>query len=287
MRLLRRSSNSELKLTEDLKGEDTIPQYAVLSHTWGRDVEEVTFEDFDKGTGAGKEGYGKIRFCDEQARQDGLQYFWVDTCCINKVNKGELSHAINNMFRWYRDAIRCYVYLSDVSTKQPKANSERSPSWETAFRRSKWFTRGWTLQELLAPDSVEFFSREGERLGDKVSLRQQIHEITGIPDSALQSTPLVDFEVEERLSWNVHRETKLEEDRIYSMLGIFDVYISPFYSEGANKALERLRDEIHKRNRCMRDLRATDPCDDKARIENTKGGLLKDSYCWILKNTEF
>lgn len=289
MRLLRRSSNGELKFTVDLKEEDTIPPYAILSHTWGADDEEVTFEDLTNGTGMDKDGYRKIKFCAEQARQDKLQYLWVDTCCIDKVNKGELANAINSMFRWYRNATRCYVYLSDVSNATSGIDRITStlPVWESDFRKSRWFTRGWTLQELIAPVLVEFFSKEWEKLGDKASLRQQIHQITGIPDLALQGTPLTNFDVEERLSWNVYRHTTLEEDRVYSMLGIFDVYISPFYSEGANRAFERLMDEINKRTRCIKDLRHTDPRDDKARIENTKGGLLKDSYRWVFDNAEF
>lgn len=104
MRLLRRCDAGEFSLTEHLRGEDTIPPYAILSHTWGADPDEVTFEDMTNGTGKDKAGYKKIRFCGEQARQDGLQYFWVDTCCIDKANKAELTHAINSMFRWYRNA---------------------------------------------------------------------------------------------------------------------------------------------------------------------------------------
>lgn len=289
MRLLQLGSDGELSLTQNLGDNDTIPPYAILSHTWGADNEEVTFKDLADGCGSSKSGYEKILFCGEQAKRDGLQYFWVDTCCINKVNKGELSRAINSMFRWYRDAARCYVYLSDVSDAASKTDEEdfSLPVWESDFRESRWFSRGWTLQELLAPDSVEFFSQQWKRLGDKASLRQQIYEITGIPDSALQGAHLAQFDVEERLSWNEHRHTKLEEDRVYSLLGIFDVYISPFYGEGARRAFERLKEEINKRNRCIEDLRPTDPRDDKKRIEDMKGGLLKDSYKWILDNANF
>src|SRR3979411_462714 len=130
MRLLERNSAGQLSLTEDVIGDD-IPKYAILSHTWGADTEEVTFEDIRHGTGEDKLGYEKIRFCGEQARQDGLQYFWVDTCCINKANYAELQYAINSMFRWYRNATQCYVYLSDVSTIDH--NQKPSPQlWEAA-----------------------------------------------------------------------------------------------------------------------------------------------------------
>ena len=287
MRLLQRNSAGQLSLTEDLIG-DGIPKYAILSHTWGADAEEVTFEDMINGTGEDKPGYEKIRFCGEQARQDGLLYFWIDTCCINKRNDAELSRSINNMFRWYRNATRCYVYLSDVPSLLVDVNNNCNPRpWESDIQESRWFTRGWTLLELLAPSSVEFFSRERKRLGDKSSLRQLICEITNIPYSALQGDPLSQFSANERLRWIEHRQTKLEEDKAYSLLGIFDVYILPIYGEGTANALARLLDEFRKMQKCIQDLRLTDPRDDKKRIEDTKGGLLEDSYRWILENSDF
>ena len=197
------------------------------------------------GTGKNKVGYKKIRFCGEQAALDGIQYFWVDTCCIDKSNSTELAGAINSMFRWYRDSKKCYVYLSDVSgsTSNNSNNSHQQPS-ESAFRASRWFTRGWTLQELLAPTSVEFFSREGERLGDKKTLELQIHHITNIPIKALQGTPLSYFNIQERLLWAEFRQTTHGEDKVYSMLGIFNVYMPLIYGEGREHAFKRLRKEI-------------------------------------------
>jgi len=287
MRLLLRSDTDEFSLT-DFVDDKTIPPYAILSHTWLADKEELTFEDLTNSTGKNKSGYEKIQFCGEQARRDGLQYFWVDTCCINKANHAELSLAINSMFRWYRNASRCYVYLSDVPSPPFGTNDEFNPqSWDSDFWKSKWFTRGWTLQELLAPSSVEFFSQEGKRLGDKCSLKQQIHEITGIPILALQGAPLSQFRVDERFLWIERRQTKLAEDKVYSLLGIFDVEIPLFYGEGAPNAFKRLREVIDKREKCVQDLRLTDPRDDKKRIENTKGGLLEDLYRWILENADF
>jgi hypothetical protein len=164
MRLLRRSDDGEFQFTNYLDDKATIPPYAILSHTWGADNAEVTFEDLGNGSGKTKLGYNKIQLCAKQAEQDGLQYFWVDTCCIDKANKAELSHAINSMFRWYRDAIRCYVYLSDVSNP---AFGCSQLLWESEFRKSTWFTRGWTLQELLAPSLVEFYSQSGSDLATK------------------------------------------------------------------------------------------------------------------------
>ncbi|KAF2685713.1 HET-domain-containing protein [Lentithecium fluviatile CBS 122367] len=290
MRLLRRSKAGEFSLTEDLAGDEAIPPYAILSHTWGADTEEVTFEDLTNGTGKDKPGYEKIWFCGEQAALDDLEYFWIDTCCINKANKAELAHAISSMFRWYRNATRCYVYLSDVSTASTVGvgNEKHNPLlWESDFRKSRWFTRGWTLQELLGPVSVEFFSQERRRLGDKSSLEQLIHEITGIPRAALQGTPLSHFSVKDRFQWIGSRQTKLEEDKAYSLLGIFDVDIPLRYGEGMASAFKRLEEEIDKLSTYIQDLRLTDPYDDKKRIEETKGGLLEDSYCWILENSDF
>jgi hypothetical protein len=193
MRLLQ-YNNGDLSLTTFLA--DKIPQkYAILSHTWG--AEEVTFKDLQKRTCEKKAGYKKIQFCGEQARRDGLQYFWVDTCCIDKSSSAELTEAINSMFRWYRESTKCYVYLSDVS--RPAVNSD-DLAWEAAFRTSKWFTRGWTLQELIALRSVEFFSRDGELLGTKDSLEQQIYETTGIAIEALQGHDLSQFSYNNRKS---------------------------------------------------------------------------------------
>jgi hypothetical protein len=283
MRLLQISETGQLSLTGFRDGNDRIPRYAILSHRWLAAEEEPTFKDLMNGAGLGKTGYKKLLFCGEQARKDGLQYFWVDTCCINKEDKAELSHAINSMFRWYRNAAKCYVYLSDVSTKNKVSGS----TWEPEFRVSKWFTRGWTLQELLAPSTVEFFSQEGERLGDKSSLIQQIHKITGVPIQAIQGDHLSQFSVDMRFAWIAERETTKLEDKAYSLLGIFGVYIAPLYGEGMASAFSRLREEISKSEKCTQHVRITDPADDKKRIEETKGGLLEDSCHWILKNTDF
>ena len=220
MRLLECDGRGDVTLTKNF--DENIPPYAILSHTWGADDEEVTFKDLENGPDKVKAGYDKILFCGEQARRDGLQYFWVDTCCIDKANLTELSEAITSMFRWYRDAAKCYVYLSDVPAGRGDKNGQTQRPWESAFRNSRWFTRGWTLQELLAPESVEFFSREKEPLGNKKILEQQIHEITGIPIAALRGAPLSKFGANERLRWAEDRKTRRKEDKAYCLLGIFN-----------------------------------------------------------------
>jgi hypothetical protein len=245
MRLLYYTGGGELRWTEDLVGDDEVPSYAILSHTWD-EGQEVTFDDLMKNSGKSKTGYNKIWFCARQAQRDGLEHFWVDTCCIDKTNNSELSEAIVSMFQWYKNAIRCYVYLSDVSSRACEKDSEphRELKRKPAIKTSRWFTRGWTLQELIAPASVEFFSKEGDRLGDKTSLMPTLHDITGIAMQALDGSPMSCFTVDERMSWAEGRKTRREEDSAYSLLGIFDISMPLIYGEGRQRAKERLRKEI-------------------------------------------
>ncbi|KAK3354053.1 HET-R [Lasiosphaeria hispida] len=282
MRLLERDDTGEVRLTEDLP-DNKIPPYAILSHTWGDG--EVLFRDLMDGTSKNKAGYAKIRFCGDQAWRDGLKFFWQDTCCIDKSDAAELQHALNSMFRWYRNAAKCYVYLSDVSNCQQDADG--NPSWEMAFRKSRWFTRGWTLQELIAPAIIEFFSVERVCLGDKQSLEHQIHNATGIPLGALQGNTLPDFSIEARMSWVKERNTTRIEDKAYSLFGIFDVCMPLLYGEGEAGAFKRLLEEISKDDRCLANLQSTDPRLDKKRIEEAKGGLLADAYRWVFATPDF
>ncbi|KAF7531972.1 hypothetical protein G7054_g8378 [Neopestalotiopsis clavispora] len=241
MRLLR-STHDGFSLTKDLP-QDDIPSYAILSHTWGSDDDEVTYRDMSDRTGMTKPGYHKLKFCSNQASRDGLEYFWIDTCCIDKSNSAELTEALNSMYRWYQNAARCYVFLSDVSSPMP-GPPDILPS---TFWRSRWFTRGWTLQELIAPPQVDFYSLESQWLGNKISLRQPIHEITAIPFDALQGRMVTEFTVNERRLWAANRTTKREEDMAYCLLGIFGVFLPLIYGEGKEYALLRLEEEIERR----------------------------------------
>jgi hypothetical protein len=287
MRLLKCTSADTFKFTQNYKLEDDIPPYAILSHTW-IDDEEVTYEDVLQIRNKGKTGYDKIRVCGQQAKRDGLDYFWVDTCCIDKNNKAELGLAIASMFRWYQNATRCYVYLSDVHVDDCFESSEMNDStWASAFKSSRWFTRGWTLQELLAPTTVEFFSRDWKRLGDRDSLQKLITDATRIPNVALCNTPLSRFSVEDKFSWREHRTTRVDEDQAYCMMGIFGVSISPIYGEGVGEAFKRLRNQIQLLEKCIQTIRITDPRDDKKRIEDTKGGLLTAPCRWVINSPQF
>ncbi|KAI0402570.1 kinesin light chain [Xylaria palmicola] len=239
MRLLARSDNTGLYSLTYYPPGTSIPPYAILSHTWG--PEEVTYKDLEQGTGQHKTAYKKIRFCGEQATRHGLRHFWVDTCCIDKSSSAELTESINSMFRWYRDAAKCYAYLEDVSSSTMQDGDPH-----IQLKQSRWFTRGWTLQELIAPKTVDFYSREGTALGNKESLEQLICGTTGIPAQALRGCPLSHFTTSERMAWAETRKTTVPEDKAYSMLGIFETQMPLIYGEGEERALKRLREEIIK-----------------------------------------
>lgn len=258
MRLLETTDGRTYRLTEDFRLQSQVPPYAILSHTWEED-QEVTFDDINKDTKSKymklrsslrlrprseKRGYKKLRFCAQQAKRDGLRFFWVDTCCIDKSNSSELQKAINSMFQWYQNAAKCYVYLSDVSTAGAKRKSWSSALQE-AFMGSRWFTRGWTLQELLAPTVVEFFSKEGVCLGSRLELIQLIHDITNIPHKALSGASLQEFDADQKLSWAAERQTTREEDEVYALVGIFGIELPFIYDEGYDRALRRLLEKIY------------------------------------------
>ncbi|KAJ2983647.1 hypothetical protein NUW58_g6213 [Xylaria curta] len=220
MRLLK-TEGGGFTLTKEFSNDGDIPPYAILSHTWGDREDEIFMNDIKENRYKKKAAYRKLRYCAARANADNLQHFWIDTCCIDQASSNELSKAINSMFKW-------------------------APSWESAFHQSRWFTRGWTLQELLAPRSVDFISRDGEKLGDKVSLERDIQRITGIDLAALRGSDLGNFSFEERMSWAAGRQTKEDEDMVYSMLGIFGVFMPLIYGEGREHAHMRLRELIEK-----------------------------------------
>jgi len=239
MRLLRCSSDSAGFSLVELFKED-IPPYAILSHTWGSDEDEVTFSDLRDEQAKTISGYSKLVFCSEQAAKDKIEFFWIDTCCIDQSSSAELTEAINSMYKWYQQAEKCYVLLSDVEIDVPLEDIS-DEQWAQMFHKSRWFQRGWTLQEMLAPKVVEFFSKTGIPLGDKVTLLQALHLRTQVPQFALQNGPLEHFSIDDRISWMNGRQTKREEDAAYSLLGVCGTNMSLIYGEGREKALMRLR----------------------------------------------
>ena len=224
--------NVHTRELEPFQGSDT-PSYAILSHRWNDD--EPTFKDVQKRRCLDRKGYQKVDLCCKQATLHGYKYVWIDTCCIDKRSSAELSEAVNSMYNWYLNAAICYVYLSDVTTE--------SDNWI----RSQWFTRGWTLQELLAPRKVEFYDSSWNYLGNKNEDWLEIGRRTGIPSKALKLhfCP-TNFSIAQRMSWAAGRITTRPEDRAYSLLGIFDVNMPLLYGEGERKAFYRLQEEIMK-----------------------------------------
>jgi hypothetical protein len=232
MRLLNSSS-----ILLEVFPDDHIPQYAILSHKWEDD--EVSFQDMQNGTAKQNKAYTKIQQGCLQAAKDGHHYVWIDTCCIDKSSSAELSECLNSMYRWYHNAVVCYAYLYDVLT----ADMPHTP--QSSFRNSIWFTRGWTLQELIAPQKVVFYNSNWSELGTKENLAQLISDITGINVEVLGGTSPENYTVATRMSWASRRSTARIEDTAYCLLGLFGVSMSMLYGEG-QRAFIRLQEEVIK-----------------------------------------
>ncbi|KAH8724128.1 heterokaryon incompatibility protein-domain-containing protein [Phaeosphaeriaceae sp. PMI808] len=267
MRLL----NVKTRCLEEFTG-DTIPPYAILSHTWGR--EEVTFQDLPREDHKQKYGYRKIEGCCQAAAEQRIKYVWIDSCCIDKSSSAELSEAINSMFKWYKASNMCFIFLEDVPT-----NMDPFPL-DSAFRKSRWWTRGWTLQELLAPHHTIFFDSIWERIFtpemgldifQKIDLParfkevvkrpqhrsedrfqtilQQIRyelisQITGIPRAVLvKDLPLSEVSAACKFSWASQRMTTRVEDKAYCLMGLLDVSLPLLYGEG-DRAFIRLQETV-------------------------------------------
>jgi len=256
MRLL---DTSTLRLVS--RFDEGIPPYAILSHTWGRDEDEISFQDLQAITSSRlrqkdglfahpltkRAGFAKIRESCRLAKSEGYEFLWVDTCCIDKTSSAELSEAINSMFRWYRAASTCYAFLTDVQSylaataDVAQAIRECSPLAEQvvgSIRSSRWFTRGWTLQELVAPLDVHFYSRDWILLGTKLGRYSRpgsdagtdsrfpdlLSELTGIDYAVLTGTELLeDVSIAQRMKWAATRRTTRVEDIAYCLMGIFNV----------------------------------------------------------------
>jgi hypothetical protein len=232
MRLLNAKT---LKLTQFARD---VPPYAIVSHTWGD--EEVSYQEIDLPERTAKKGFAKILGCCRQALKDTLEWVWVDTCCIDKTSSAELSEAINSMYAWYRSSEICYVYLEDVST--PDAGFPEREFWV-----ARWFTRGWCLQELIAPSVVEFYTADWHDIGTKFSLCDLLEMITAVTKPVLLGWPnaLEMCSIAEKMSWASKRQTTRIEDEAYCLLGIFGVNMPMLYGEGP-RAFYRLQEEIIK-----------------------------------------
>ena len=221
--------------------------YAILSHAWGKD--EQTFLEIRRigekcrpsGTNPLDFVSDKVRGCCIRAATDGYNWAWIDTCCIDKTSSTELSEAINSMFSWYACAEVCYAYLEDV----PSGCDVTAP--DSPFRAAKWHTRGWTLQELLAPALVVFVSQDWNfTLGTKQELAPVLSRITGIAEPYLSRERLHHHaSIAERMSWASHRVTTRPEDEAYCLLGLFDLNMPTIYGEG-RRAFQRFQEELAK-----------------------------------------
>ncbi|RTE81324.1 hypothetical protein BHE90_004136 [Fusarium euwallaceae] len=188
-------------------------------------------------------GYEKVRRSCALAFSEGFEYIWIDTCCIDKSSSAELSEAINSMFKWYQDAEICYAFLSDVSTSILINPTPYSQGLHV-IAASQWFTRGWTLQELIAPQAVHFYNRKWVYLGSRNAAAEAIELATGISTGALLGQDILGISIYQRMQWASTRTTTRPEDMAYCLLGIFDVNMPLLYGEGKKKAFQRLQEEI-------------------------------------------
>lgn len=231
--------------------ESSRPPYAILSHTWGKN--ETTYQDLRDGRKEGQ-GWNKIEAFCSKAYRKGYEYVWVDTCCIDKSSSAELSEAINSMYQWYQDSEICYVYMSDVPPEEDHFDQG------SAFRRSRWFSRGWTLQEFLAPKAIRFYDQSWHRCFEETLTRKSyprastlglldtlLSEITGISQKVVETGYFKSTIIAQRLSWASRRETTRIEDMAYSLLGILDINMPLLYGEG-KAAFRRLQEEMLKTN---------------------------------------
>ncbi|KAI1611705.1 heterokaryon incompatibility protein-domain-containing protein [Exophiala viscosa] len=236
--------------------DNAIPRYPILSHRW--EEEEVSLQDFvairnmtkpeyqpfadlfklSMSASENSAGYRKILRCCKYAASCGCDWAWIDTCCIDKTSSAELSEAINSMYRWYRRATVCFVYLSDVrlTREVPKGGlkeSELSRTERDQLKASRWFSRGWTLQELLAPTGpVLLLDRDWRRISTKRRMSDLLADITQVPASLLKgTTDLADFSVAQKMSWAARRRTSRIEDAAYCLLGIFGVNMPLLYGK--------------------------------------------------------
>ena len=230
-----------------------IPPYAILSHTWSCDPdEEVLFSDIGKEEALQKPAYQQkvVPVC-KKTLQRGIEYVWIDTCCIDKSSSAELQEAVNSMFKWYMHSSICFVYLEDVPSKMDE--SSNSEIGDDSITKSRWFTRGWTLQELVAPGKLIFYSKHWNNLGTRASHANLISKKTKIDESILDNEypqyiqDIISYKsVANKMSWAAFRETTRPEDIAYCLMGIFDVNMPLLYGEGEKKAFYRLQEEILK-----------------------------------------
>ncbi|KAK1636408.1 hypothetical protein BDP81DRAFT_481777 [Colletotrichum phormii] len=214
--------------TEELRvfNHSRIP-YAILSHTWGPG--EITLQDLLAGKAPSLKGYKKLIGACNQALSDGFDYIWIDT-------------SINSMWVWYQNSRVCYAYLEDV----PEQDVDVLGGYSKTFMDCRWFTRGWTLQELIAPSTVVFYSDDWYEIGTRDQMREPLGKITGIDHKFFEYGILGRYSIAQRMSWAAKRKTTRIEGQAYCLLGLFGVSMPLLYGEG-EMAFIRLQEEIMKR----------------------------------------
>jgi len=254
--------------------ENSLPRYVILSHTWGKD--EVSYQDMcwlqklqnmplelksnplyalfisagggtllPSSTGAitDRFGYTKIAQTARITLKLGYQYFWIDTCCIDKTSSAELQEAINSMYRWYKLCSRCVVFLADAAPILP--GTLLVDHFQGVLQNCRWITRGWTLQELVAPRYISFYDCNWAYICDKREVLTPLEYVTGIPAKVLHSGSFANESVAQKMSWAANRSTSRIEDTAYSLMGLFDIHMPMLYGEG-ERAFIRLQEEILK-----------------------------------------
>ena len=232
-------------------GDDEVTEYAILSYRWieqevdySEMVKLAKMDEEERREIRQRDGYRKILQSCEQAKKDGYKWLWVDTCCIDKRSSAELSEAINSMYRWYENSKVCYAYLHDLPDSSFPMVPHVDIDDEEWIDWPEWFSRGWTLQEMIAPRDVQFFNKDWHPIGDKRVLARTLSYITGVPQRILKEglsshRPCV----AQIMSWAANRTTTRVEDRAYSLMGLLDVNMPMLYGEG-KKAFHRLQLEI-------------------------------------------
>ncbi|KAK7469151.1 hypothetical protein VKT23_003641, partial [Stygiomarasmius scandens] len=221
---------------------DVVPPYAILSHRWMKG-KEVNYDEFlhphNREKTFSKLGYHKIRSACKQARLDGIHYIWIDTCCIQQGNHADVAVNITSMYAYYQNSEVCYAYLGDLS--KDASSGYISPRGYAELTSSDWFGRGWTLQELLAPQTVIFFNKYWQYIGDKHESRNQIHQKTGIPLDVLSGERTIqDIDMLVRMSWATQRRTTKEQDKAYCLQGLLGISVEPDYNETWQTSFNRL-----------------------------------------------
>ena len=242
-------NTSTLRL-ERFPGESKKPKYAILSHRWGKDEDEASFQDVNNGNHLRKRGWKKITSACGVARENGHKYLWADTCCINKVprNNPEQTNAINSMYKWYGASEVCYAYFEDVVDVNDVDE----------LKKSQWFQRGWTLQEMLAPEELIFFSHDWKTSMDRFAVPDIMNTIAGVVGGAVSFWFLGDctYTIDDVMSWASRRMTKEPEDAAYSLIGLLKVeeYFQVSYGEGGAKAFVRLQEQLMQQESYSNDM---------------------------------